>query len=99
MFAKHWRYGLGEYIRAFSKKLFVRQLQRLVPSTQSSDLTPGNSGVRAQAVSSDGRPIDDFVIEPHGNTIHVLNAPSPAATASLAIADHITKLASEHFKL
>jgi L-2-hydroxyglutarate oxidase LhgO len=99
MFMKNWRYGLGEYVRAFSKKLFVKQLQRLVPSIQGSDLTPGNSGVRAQAVGQDGKPIDDFVIEPHGNTIHVLNAPSPAATASLAIADHITKLAAEHFKL
>jgi L-2-hydroxyglutarate oxidase len=99
MFMKNWRYGLGEYVRAFSKKLFVKQLQRLVPSIQGTDLTPGNSGVRAQAVGADGKPIDDFVIESHGNAIHVLNAPSPAATASLAIADHITKLAAEHFKL
>lgn len=99
LFIKNWRYGLGEYVRAFSKKLFVKQLQRLVPSIQGSDLTPGNSGVRAQAVGADGKPIDDFVIESHGNAIHVLNAPSPAATASLAIADHITKLASERFKL
>ena len=99
MFMKNWRYGLGEYVRAFSKKLFVKQLQRLVPSIQGADLTPGNSGVRAQAVGADGKPIDDFVIEPHGDTIHVLNAPSPAATASLAIADHITSLAAQHFKL
>ena len=99
MFMKNWRYGLGEYVRAFSKKLFVKQLQRLVPSIQGSDLTPGNSGVRAQAVGSDGKPIDDFVIEPHGSTIHVLNAPSPAATACLSIADHITSLATQHFKL
>ena len=99
LFIKHWRYGLGEYVRAFSKKLFVKQLQRLVPAIQGEDLTPGNSGVRAQAVGADGNPIDDFVIEPHGSTIHVLNAPSPAATASLAIADHITELAAEHFKL
>ena len=99
MFMKHWRYGIGEYIRAFSKTLFVKQLQRLVPAIQEDDLTPGNSGVRAQAVGEDGKPIDDFVIEPHNSTIHVLNAPSPAATASLAIADHIVKLATEHFKL
>lgn len=99
LFMKNWRYGLGEYIRAFSKKLFVKQLQRLVPSIQGDDLTPGNSGVRAQAVGPDGKPIDDFVIEPHGSTIHVLNAPSPAATASLAIADYIHKLASEQFML
>jgi L-2-hydroxyglutarate oxidase LhgO len=98
MFLKNWRYGLGEYVRAFSKKLFVRQLQRLVPSINKDDLTPGNSGVRAQAVGADGSPIDDFVIEPHGSIVHVLNAPSPAATASLAIADHIANLASEHFK-
>ena len=99
MFMKNWRYGLGEYVRAFSKKLFVKQLQRLVPSIQGADLTPGNSGVRAQTVGADGKPIDDFVIESHGNAIHVLNAPSPAATASLAIADHITSLATQHFKL
>jgi L-2-hydroxyglutarate oxidase len=98
LFFKNWRYGLGEYIRAFSKKLFVKQLQRLVPSIQQTDLTPGNSGVRAQAVGPDGKPIDDFVIEVHGNAIHVLNAPSPAATASLAIADHINNLASRQFK-
>jgi (S)-2-hydroxyglutarate dehydrogenase len=99
LFFKHWQYGLGEYARAFSKKLFLRQLQRLVPSIQGADLTPGNSGVRAQAVGSNGSPIDDFVIEPHGNTIHVLNAPSPAATACLAIADHICQMAGEQFKL
>ena len=96
---RNWRYGLGEYDRAFSKTLFVRQLQRLVPSIQKADLTPGNSGVRAQAVGSDGKPIDDFVIESCRAGIHVHNAPSPAATASLAIADHITKLAGEQFKL
>jgi L-2-hydroxyglutarate oxidase LhgO len=99
LFIKNWRYGLGEYIRTFSKRLFVKQLQRLVPSIQKIDMTPGNSGVRAQAVGSDGKPIDDFVIESRPASIHVLNAPSPAATASLAIADHITKLATEQFKL
>jgi L-2-hydroxyglutarate oxidase LhgO len=99
MFFKNWKYGLGEYVRAFSKTLFVKQLQRLVPSIQKADLTPGNSGVRAQAVGADGKPIDDFVIESHGNAIHVLNAPSPAATACLAIGDHINKLAGEQFKL
>jgi L-2-hydroxyglutarate oxidase len=99
LFMKNWRYGLGEYVRAFSKTLFVKQLQRLIPSIQKTDLIPGNSGVRAQAVGSNGSPIDDFVIESHGNAIHVLNAPSPAATACLSIADHITKLAAEHFKL
>jgi L-2-hydroxyglutarate oxidase len=99
LFFKNWRYGLGEYVRAFSKTLFVKQLQRLVPSIQKADLIPGNSGVRAQAVGRDGKPIDDFVIETHNNAIHVLNAPSPAATASLAIADHIASIAVEQFKL
>ncbi len=99
LFFKNWRYGLGEYIRAFSKTLFVKQLQRLIPSTQKTDLIPGNSGVRAQAVGPDGNPIDDFVIETHNNAIHVLNAPSPAATASLAIADHIAGIAGDRFKL
>jgi L-2-hydroxyglutarate oxidase LhgO len=99
LFTKNWRYGLGEYVRAFSKTLFVKQLQRLVPSIRKADLTPGNSGVRAQAVGADGSPIDDFVIESHGNAIHVLNAPSPAATACLSIADHITTLAAKQFKL
>lgn len=99
MFFKNWKYGLGEYVRAFSKTLFVKQLQRLVPSIHKDDLTPGNSGVRAQAVGANGKPIDDFVIETHGNAIHVLNAPSPAATACLAIADHICQMASEQFKL
>jgi L-2-hydroxyglutarate oxidase LhgO len=99
LFFKHWRYGLGEFVRAFSKTLFVHQLQRLVPSINKADLIPGNSGVRAQAVGADGKPIDDFVIESHDNAIHVLNAPSPAATACLSIADHINTLAAEHFNL
>jgi (S)-2-hydroxyglutarate dehydrogenase len=99
LFMRNWRYGLGEYVRAFSKTLFVRQLQRLVPSIQKADLIPGNSGVRAQAVGPDGKPIDDFVIESRRAGIHVLNAPSPAATASLAIADHISRMAAEQFKL
>ena len=99
LFFRYWKYGLGEYTRAFSKKLFLRQLQRLIPSLQTGDITPGTAGVRAQAVSINGEPIDDFVIERRGNSIHVLNAPSPAATASLAIGDHINQLATEHFKL
>lgn len=99
MFLKHWRYGLGEYERAFSKKLFLRQLQRLIPSLQADDIKPGNAGVRAQAVGRRGELIDDFRIERRGNAIHVLNAPSPAATASLAIGDYINQMATEYFKL
>jgi len=99
LFLKHWKYGLDEYKRAFSKKLFLRQLQRLIPSLTADDIRPGNSGVRAQAVGRDGEPIDDFVVVRQGNSIHVLNAPSPAATASLAIGDHINQMATEYFNL
>ena len=99
MFFRYWRYGLGEYARAFSKKLFLRQLQRLIPSLQANDIKPCKAGVRAQAVEPNGEPIDDFKIERKGNSIHVLNAPSPAATASLAIGETITQIATDYFKL
>jgi len=99
LFLRHWKFGLGEYKRAFSKKLFLRQLQRLMPSLQADDIEPGSAGVRAQAVGRDGKPIDDFVVVRHSNSIHVLNAPSPAATASLAIGEHISQMAAEYFDL
>jgi len=99
LFRRQWKYGLSEYARAFSKKLFLRRLQRLIPSLQVDDIKPGNAGVRAQAVGWDGEPIDDFRIERREGSIHVLNAPSPAATASLAIGDYINQIASEHFEL
>lgn len=99
MFFGHWKYGLGEYARAFSKKLFLKQLQRLIPSLGAEDIKCGNSGVRAQAVDLNGEPIDDFMIERREGSIHVLNAPSPAATASLAIGEHINQIATEYFKL
>ena len=99
MFFKNWRYGLMEYSRAFSKKLFLHQLQRLIPLVDKNDIRPGNTGVRAQAVGPKGELIDDFKIEKGRNSIHVLNAPSPAATASLAIGDFISEIATEYFKL
>ncbi len=99
LFARHWRFGIEEYARAFSKKLFLSQLQKLIPSLTASDIRPGKSGVRAQALDRKGRLIDDFKIERSGNAIHVLNAPSPAATASLAIGKHIDKIATEYFNL
>ncbi len=99
LFRRQWKYGLSEYARAFSRKLFLRRLQRLIPSLQADDIKPGNAGVRAQAVGWDGEPIDDFRIERREGSIHVLNAPSPAATASLAIGDYINQIASEHFEL
>ena len=79
----------NEYRRAFSKRLFLKTLQRLVPSLEMDDLRPGRSGVRALLLRPDGDTKDDFRIISQGRSVHVLNAPSPAATASLAIGDHI----------
>lgn len=99
MFFKNWRYGMGEYARAFCSRWFLKQLQRLIPTLTINDIRPGNAGVRAQAVGPRGEPIDDFKIERRKNSIHVLNAPSPAATASLAIGEYISEMAAECFKL
>lgn len=99
LFLRHWRYGLGEYARTFSKKLLLKQLQRLLPSLTLEDLQPGNAGIRAQALGSKGQLVDDFKIEATKNAIHVLNAPSPAATASLAIGEHIAAMAARQFHL
>jgi L-2-hydroxyglutarate oxidase LhgO len=99
LFFKHWRFGLDEYKRAFSKRLFLNRLQKLIPSLTMEDLVPGRAGVRAMALDPDGEMIDDFRIEHHGNALHVLNAPSPAATASLAIGTAICEMATEKFAL
>jgi L-2-hydroxyglutarate oxidase len=99
MFVRNRRYGLAEYSRAFCKKLFLKSIQRLIPTLGPDDIKPGNTGVRAQAVGPRGELIDDFVIERQGRSIHVLNAPSPAATASLAIADYVTDVATDFFEL
>jgi L-2-hydroxyglutarate oxidase len=87
--AKHWRTGIGELRRAWSRRMFAQSLSRLVPEITEHDLLPAESGNRAQALRRSGELVDDFVIERHRNVIHVINAPSPAATASLAIAEHI----------
>lgn len=99
LFAKHWRFGLDEYRRAFSKKLFLKQLQGLIPSLEMNDLKVGRSGVRAMALGKDGEIFDDFKIEYKQDVIHVLNAPSPAATACLAIGDQVKQMAEKHFGL
>ena len=99
MFLKNIRYGMSEYARAFSRKLFLHSLQRLIPSLQDEDIKPLKSGVRAQAIGRNGKLVDDFKIERRKNSIHVLNAPSPAATASLAIGEYINEIATEQFKL
>lgn len=98
-FAKHWRFGLDEYRGAFSKAYFLKRLQKLIPSLQSDDIVPGRAGVRAMALSREGNMIDDFKIEARGNAIHVLNAPSPAATAALAIGNAIEEMATKQFGL
>jgi L-2-hydroxyglutarate oxidase LhgO len=91
--SKHWRTGMGEMMRSFSKSLFTRALQKLVPAVSRDDLEPGGAGVRAQALGHDGKLLDDFVIQQTDKVIHLLNAPSPAATSSLAIASHIVGMA------
>lgn len=92
--ARYYRVGLSEMLRSSSKSLFTRSLQRLIPEVQAEDLVPAGSGVRAQALAMDGSLVDDFLIQEGKNSLHVLNAPSPAATASLEIARHIVAQAA-----
>jgi (S)-2-hydroxyglutarate dehydrogenase len=99
LFFNNMSFGINEYRRAFSKRLFLKTLQGLIPSLTMEDIKPGRSGVRALLLSQDGDTRDDFRIEYHGNSIHVLNAPSPAATASLAIGGYIAEEAEKHFNL
>jgi L-2-hydroxyglutarate oxidase len=94
MARKNWRNGLDEFRRSLSKPLFVRALQRLLPEINEKDLVPGGSGVRAQALTPDGALVDDFQFVPSGKVLHVLNVPSPAATASLAIGQAIVDTAA-----
>jgi L-2-hydroxyglutarate oxidase len=96
---KYWQTGFGELYRSLSKSAFVRALQKLLPEIRETDLVPGGSGVRAQAVSASGALVDDFVIKQSRNAIHVLNAPSPGATASLAIGQQICEMAEKNFGL
>jgi L-2-hydroxyglutarate oxidase LhgO len=99
MARRYWRMGGYELYRSASKGAFVRSLQKLVPEIQAADIERGGAGVRAQAVSPDGSLVDDFKISVTEGAVHVVNAPSPAATASLAIGRHIAVLAAETFKL
>ena len=86
-------------MRSFSKQAFLKALQRLMPELRESDLQPGGSGVRAQAIASNGALVDDFFISQTGNALHILNAPSPGATASLAIGQMIVDKAQQAFEL
>jgi len=92
-------YGINEYRRAFSKRLFLRSLQRLIPTLTMDDIRPGRSGVRAMLLGTDGNMVDDFRIERKGRHIHVLNAPSPAATAALAIGASIVEMSVDQLKV
>jgi (S)-2-hydroxyglutarate dehydrogenase len=92
---KYWRTGLEEYTRSFSQRAMVKALQRLVPDLRLGDLVAAPAGVRAQAVAPDGTLLDDFVIMGGRRAVHVLNAPSPAATASQPIGEHVARLALE----
>ncbi len=95
---KYWKTGMGEFYRSFSKSAFTKALQELIPEIEQSDLVPGGSGVRAQACDRNGGLIDDFLILESEKAINVGNAPSPAATSSLAIGTHVAGLALKRFK-
>ncbi|AIE75337.1 MULTISPECIES: L-2-hydroxyglutarate oxidase [unclassified Synechocystis] len=94
---KHWQEGLQEIIRSFSKAAFVRSLQELIPEVTENDIVPNPAGVRAQALKNDGALVEDFLIAPGPNSLQVLNAPSPAATASLEIGKAIAAQVQKYF--
>ncbi|MBT3417713.1 MAG: L-2-hydroxyglutarate oxidase [Flavobacteriales bacterium] len=99
LFINHWKFGLNEYRRAFSKRLFLKELKKMVPSLTMEEIKIGRSGVRAMALGNDGKVIEDFMIVKNDKNIHILNAPSPAATACLAIGDEIVEHATKSFDL
>ncbi len=88
---RHYKEGFAEMYRSWSKKAFVKSLQRLIPAIQAGDLVPAQSGVRAQALSPNGALVSDFLLIAGPNSIHICNAPSPAATASLEIGRHVAQ--------
>lgn len=98
MSRRHWKMGMAEFWRSFNKHAFVTALQRLIPALKHDDVLPGGSGVRAQAVDANGGLLDDFHVVRAPRMIHVLNAPSPAATSSLRIGREIASMAIEQFK-
>lgn len=98
-FFRNMKFAADEYRGAFSKTYFLKRLQKLIPGLEMDDIEPGRSGVRAMALSPKGEMLDDFKIEKGPSVIHIINAPSPAATAALAIGETISKMALEHFQL
>jgi L-2-hydroxyglutarate oxidase len=99
MAARYWRYGAGEVRRSWSKALFARDVRRMLPELDAADLERDGCGVRAQAVAPDGSLVDDFRIVEGARMLHVLNAPSPAATASLSIGETLAARAEQGFDL
>ena len=97
MAAKYYKMGFQEFRRSFSKELFVQSLQKLIPEIQPEDIKVGGAGVRAQALERDGKLVDDFRIVEAERMVHVLNAPSPAATASLSIGKTISEMVIKKF--
>ncbi len=95
--AKYWKTGMGELYRSYSKSAFTKALQKLMPEIRKEDLVAGEAGVRAQACDRQGGLIDDFLILENEYAVNVCNAPSPAATSSLAIGDTVSQLAIKHF--
>ena len=98
-FKKHWRFGIDEYRGAFSKVYFLNRLRKLIPDLQLDDIEPSRCGIRAMALGPKGDMLDDFKIEFKGNSLHVINSPSPAATASLAYGNEIALQAKKYFNL
>lgn len=99
-FKKHWRFGIDEYRGAFSKTYFLNRLRKLIPDLQMDDIVPADRcGIRAMALNGEGNMLDDFKIEFKGNSMHVINSPSPAATASLAYGNEIAMQAQKNFNL
>lgn len=90
--SKYWQTGLGELYRSYSKKAFTKALQKLIPEIKEEDLKPGGAGVRAQACDRTGGLLDDFKLLEQERTIHVINAPSPAATSSLSIGKTVSEM-------
>jgi L-2-hydroxyglutarate oxidase len=95
MAKQHYKMGINEFRRSLNKSLFVKALQKLVPSIEDEDIIPGGSGVRAQALDKNGKLVDDFRIIETEKQVHVLNAPSPAATASLSIGRYIAEIVAK----
>ena len=95
--AKYWETGLGEMYRSFSKAAFTKALQELIPEIEENDLMEGGAGVRAQACDRDGGLLDDFAILEDEKVINICNAPSPAATSSLAIGQTVSEMALRRF--